>query len=214
MTFKNKFILFTLLYTFLPFTVGSWMIMNCVYYQIKSLNRFLENLLNNHEKSAPSIIKKVANIHDKVSDLCECVSAFYVLSYLFIISSSTYFYVFTTYSIFVYTKFPSQELLDFTLTVSLWCIYLGPLSISLIALSSWIQSEGNRTADLVEQLAIKARKLKMIKISYILALQARHRRTTVTCGLYDINWKVLFTVFGSVYSYSVIMIQFHDVLNN
>ena len=214
MSFKNKFIFFALLYTFLPFNLGSWMITKCGYHQISALNKFLEELIENPVIATPDIIKNVTIIHDKICDLFVSISAFYVFIHMLIISSITYFFVFTTYSTFVYTKYPSQELIDFTMTVSSWCFYIGPFGLSLFALSSLTQSEGNKTANLVEQLANKTGKIKMVKSSYILALQVRHRRAKITCGLYDIDWKVLFSVLGSVYSYSVIMIQFHDVLKN
>lgn len=146
-------------------------------------------------------------------DLHDSISSFYMINNMYSISGLTYFYVYLIYSSYVYFNQPSLDLLDFLLTDLLWGLYYTPCCLWMIIFSSWIESEGEKTVALVHQLASKDGKLDVLKSSYIMALQAQHRQLKIS-SLFDVNWKTLFALLGTIFSYSIVLIQFHEVLSN
>lgn len=214
LSIKDKFILFSTVYLLMCFCAGGMMTISCGYFQISALNDILETNIKYNDKSViTKIMTKAPLIYDKICDLHDSISAFYVVNNLFFVTGLTYFYVYLTYAIYVYINFPSNSLLDFLLSTLLWCVYYTPCAIWLITLSNWTQNEGLRTATLVQQLSEQSSKLGSLKRSHIFSLQVKHRNPKITTELFDINWKTLFVLIGGVFSCSIILIQFHDIFN-
>lgn len=209
---KNKLIFLATLYFFLPLSASSMMIVSCGYYQISALNRALQSCIKNQEDVPVSdVIRATSIMFNKLCDLCDSMSSFYSVNNLFSIFIVVYFYVYLFYSTYAYVHQPSQELFEFMLTSLLWCSYFTPCALWMTIFSSWIQSEGYKTANLVHQLASTTDgSPKNFNSSYIMTLQMHHRNPKISCELFDIDWKACFLLIGSIFSYSIIMIQFHD----
>lgn len=211
---KDKFIYFGVFFFLMPLNVSFMMVITCGYLQISSLNKFLEkNLKNSTRVSLPEVFKKSSIIYDKLCDLFDSISSFYALNNLVILTAFTYFYVFLSYDVYVYPKSPSNGLRDYMLSTFLWCIYNTPFVVWMMTFGSWIQSEGCKTVDLIQYLSFDDNRVIISKKCFILTLQLEHRRPKISCG-FDINWKTLFTLIVSVFSFSIIIIQFYDVSNN
>lgn len=211
---KNKIIYFMIVVCFQMILTGSLMMMACGYYQIKALNDFLETILQHQDNvDLSEAMRKVSILHDKLCDLFDSISEYYLHNNLFFVTGFTYFYVFFIYSIFVYMKYPSYESLECLLNILLWCTFYTPAALWMMTFSSFIEAEGCKFGDLVEQLGEKTNNQDVIKALYIMMLQIEHRSTKITCGLFVINWNAFFLLFGSIFSFSVIIIQFHDVFN-
>lgn len=213
-TGKDKFVFFGVFFFLMPLSVSFMMFLSSGYYQIRELNNALErNIQNYYWICASGVIRKTSIIYDKLCDVFDLISAYFVLNNLVTLSAFLYFYVFFFYDIYVYSRSPSNALLDFTLSNLLWCFYYTPFVLCMTTLSSWIHSEGCKTSHLVEQLAKKTNKPETLRRSHTMVLQINHRVAKISCG-FDINWKTFFALIGHVFYLSIIIIQFYDVANN
>lgn len=213
-SFLNQIFFFVSLFFYLQLCTSFMMILACAFYQLSAFNNHLKKFIDNPTQLEVSdVIRNTSIMYDKLCDVFDSISAFYMLSILMFILGSTYFNVYFWYLLYSFLAVASKGLGYFLTTTILWCLYYLPCIFWMVMFSSWIEYEGLRTVDLVLLLAYKDTKLKNLKSSITMALQATHRRPKITCGLYELNWKALFAMMGSVFSFSVITIQFYDISN-
>lgn len=213
-SFLNQVFFFASLFFYLQLCTSFMMILACAFYQLSALNNHLKKCISNPtELDVSDIIRNTSIMYDKLCDVFDSISAFYMLSILMFILGSTYFIVFFWYLLYAFLAVSSNDLGYFLTTTILWCLYYLPCILGMNMYSSWIESEGLRTVDLLLLLAYKDAKLKSLKSSIVTTLQAAHRRPKITCGLYELNWKALFAMMGSIFSFSIITIQFYDISN-
>lgn len=212
MNFKNQLIFFTSFLLNLQLWTTEFILVSAGLHQLLALNKFLEKCITNNEtKEQIDVVKKASIMHDKLCDVFESLSAFYLISNLIFLSFTMFFYVFFIYSFYVYLKTPSDIMFHLSMSALLWTIFYFPFVFGIMACSSWVQTEGSKTADLIQQLANKDKKLKCLKSSIVLTFQSAHRKPTITCGLFKLNWKTFAALIGSILSFSIISIQFYDV---
>lgn len=81
-------------------------------------------------------------------------------------------------------------------TISVLCIFLC---------SHFIKVEIKKFVSKFQKIKIDS---KTIKTNHLSNLQFGHQDITLSCGLFDINWKFLFAVISSIFSYIIILVQF------
>lgn len=190
------------------------MLISCSFYQLLALNNHLKICISLSDSiNIIRIIKKTLIMFDKLCDAFESISAFYMLNNLICLCCFLYFNVFLFYVFYVFLKNPSDFLFYFALTSLMCSLLYAPLVFHLMVYSSWLQSEGNKTADLIQQLANKDKSLRSLESSVVMMLFVSHRKPKITCGLFDLNWKTFFGIMASIFSFSIIAIQFYDVSN-
>lgn len=211
-SFKNKMFIYFSVFCHFEFCLSMMMFLSCGYYQLSALNDHLRKSLRSQIKfPVPDVIRKTRMMYDKLCDVFESISVFYLISNLVFLMGLTYFNICFYYSIYVFSKNPSYELGYFTLTTYCWCMYFTPCIIWITIFSSWIELEGKKTADLVQRLANKDKHLKSLTSSNLMMLLTAHRKPRIFCGLYDFNWKGFFAMICSIFSLCIIVIQFYDV---
>lgn len=197
-------------FSYLIFYTSMMMILSLAYYQLQALNMFV---VKSKSENIPveKIIKQTSIIYDKLCDIFELISAFYRLHNLnfllgFYYNDFSFYYV-----LFILIKNPGKEIFYFFLTNVLWNLCYLPGVLWTMLFSSWIETEGIKTANLINQLASQESTMKCLKSSRIINLKMTHRRPKVSCGMFDLNWKFFFTMIGSIFSSAIILIQFYDV---
>lgn len=211
---KNQIFIYLSVFSHFEFSISLMMLLSCGYYQLLALNDHIRKCIENQiESSVQEVIIKTRIIYDKLCDIFETISAFYLIGNLAFLLGLTYFNVCFYYSMYVFFKAPSEDLGYFVLVTNTWCMYFSPCVIWITLFSSWIESEGKKTVDLVQLLANKDRNLKSLNASNFMVLLTAHRKPRVFCGLFDFNWQGLFAMICSVFSFSIIVIQFYDVSN-
>lgn len=190
------------------------MVLLSTYYQISNLNKFLRKCLKHREIiSVPDVFKKTLIIYNKICDLCDSISSFYLMANMSLFTGFALLNVFFLYTIFIYIRNPTNGLLLYLMTLILWCLFYIIAVIWTVIFSTWIHSESCKAADLIQQLVSKDNQLTSLRSSLIMSLQVNHRSPTIKCT-FDINWKILYSVIGTIFSLSIIMIQFYDVTKN
>lgn len=209
----NKLIFFATVFFFLQLCASFMMTLSYGYLQIKALNKFLVRTIQGHRRICiPNVIKKVSILYDSLCDLHDSISTFYMLTNLIFLMGFAAYHVIFFYSLYVYLKNPSIEQQVYLLAVAMWCFFHTPCMVWIMTFSSWIESEACKTAELTQLLANQDELLEeTLRSSFIMTLQTNHRKPKIKCGLFDLNFKMLFTTIAGIFSFSIISIQFYDV---
>lgn len=212
--FSNRMLLLLSIFCHFEFTTSFMMLLSCGYYQLLAMNNHLKRCVKSQiESPAEEVIRKTRIMYDKLCDIFESISVFYLISNLVFLMALIFYSICFHYTLYIYGKNPSEDLGYFVLTTFVWCTNFAPCIIWITIFSSWIESEGKKTADLVQKLANKDRNLKSLNTSILMILLTAHRKQRVFCGMYDFNWKGFFAMTCSIFSLSIIVIQFYDVSN-
>lgn len=212
MSVKNEIFLSVSVFQYLQFCTSLMMLVSSGYCQLLALSNHLKTCVEEcMESPARDVIKQTMIIYDRMCDVFESISAFYLISNLIFLLGLTYFTVFFYYSLFVYYNNPTEELGFFTAICYCWCLYYSPFMIWITIISSKIETEGTKISNLVQQLANMNNELENFRSSNLMYLLTAHRKLRIHFGIYDINWKASFASTGSIFSFCVILIQFYDV---
>lgn len=90
------------------------------------------------------------------------------------------------------------------------CLYIIPhftLALFIIFYSNFIKHEGNRTLIIIHTLGLKNNQ-KDLKFCQLASLQLEHRAPEISCGLFKIDMTYFFVFIASIFSYTLILIQF------
>lgn len=209
---RERFIFLVTITCFIQFTTTFVMTLSSVYYQVNALNNFLTRYNQNPESIPHMHMKKASKMFDKLCDLCDSISEFYLICNLTCLFAFVFFNVLFFYVLFVYIRNHTEILIVCLLGLSMWCFYYLIYVLYVVTISNWIQSDGCKVSDRIQKLAQRNNSLISLRSSYVMMLHEYHRRPRITCG-YDVNWKMFFVLIGIIFSSSVIIIQFYDVSN-
>ncbi|CRL02698.1 CLUMA_CG016090, isoform A [Clunio marinus] len=68
-----------------------------------------------------------------------------------------------------------------------------------------------RTAELLNQpLMIKNDRNALIRLKNM-SQQIEHRKPTLSCGIFIVNWKFMFSMICGIFNLAIVLIQFYDV---
>lgn len=213
-TKKNAFLFLSSVFMYLQFCLSFMMLLSCAYFQMLALNRFLSVQNASFEIKSVDTIKKISIIYDKLCDVCENLSLFFLIHNLSFIVGYKIFTTFFFYSVFVYCKNPASEGLIYVFAGLLWFSFCTPYFLWIAALSSWIESEAHKTSTFIQLLKTRTGNLNIGENSNNFSLMFAHRKPKITAGGINFNWKGCFAILGSIFSLTIITIQFYDVSNN
>lgn len=125
----------------------------------------------------------------------------------------TFFSVFLCISVYIFIRTPSYPILYFTTSALLWVFYYIPCMIWMTIYASLSETEGVRTADLLQRLVSTENRSGSLKRLRIVMQQFTHRTPRISCTLFDLNWKFFLNMLGAIFSITIILIQFYETLN-
>lgn len=208
----SKFFFIATIIFHMYFGSSLMMLCNCGYQQLVTLNAILtKNLNDSDQQDLIDVIKKTAKMYDKLCDVFDEISTFYVFFILLVLLGFLHYNVFFVYALYILFNNLNPSILLFVIGTFLWVIYFAPCVIYLTLFSSLIESEAYRTADLVQMLVNRNMDLRSLRKASIFSLHVSHRIPKLSCGMFEINWRTFFGIMGSIFSFSIILIQFYDV---
>ena len=208
---KSIVIFFVTQFCFMLFCTVLEILFSCSCFVLKAVNKTLKSCINNPGKLSDSdIIRQTSMIYVKLCDIYGEIMKIFFLGLLVLILFCVVSIITFIYTVFMFIQKPIDLLFFFTLLMSLWVIMFSPVFCFLAGISSKVLSESERTADLVQQLANKSGDLKVLKNCKNFILLIAHLKPIVSCVLFELNWKTVFLIVGSIFNYSIIMIQFYD----
>lgn len=214
LTLIDKIFFYVTTYFYVQFGAALIIILGCFCMTVTSLKKILERSFTASSSDTNSgILFKTSIIYEKICEIVGNFSNFYKFMLLPFYMIFLFYVLLFTYGMFIYQMTPNDRLCIFTkLSLSWVCLY-SPLVLCLYSFSSIILSESEKIIDLVQLLAAKDRRQSSLKRSIKLALFFTHQKPQMHCELFDVDWKTFSALMGSIFTYTIILVQFYDVSN-
>lgn len=187
------------------------MIITLGYFVFLNLNQMIIDEIQQENHSIAKVTKLAAVIFDRVCDIFETISKFFALITLVFLMVVIFFNVFLSYTFFVYLKTPTILIFFFLFATFSLALFYVPFALWINGMSSAVQSQSISTCNLMQHLISRRGDYKSMKHAKTFELLVAHRQPKLSCGMFDLDWKLVFTMVGSIFSLSVIVIQFTDV---
>lgn len=186
-----------------------------VYLRLSLISNFLNTVGKNQQNfSVEDILKKLkvcAELVDKVCDTLESIKFCYTVNTVNYILHYSFYTIISLYSIVSYTfrtNATRSDLIYVLLNIS-WNIYFAPFFICLFLLSNCIKKLGKKIESQIHKILSESRhELKVYKRANMILMQLSHERPLVSCGVFVIDWYLLFFFMDLCFSYLVIAVQF------
>ena len=189
------------------------MITYLIYSRLLLVRKFLESVCINQrmaEKETVKNIRKVCVFVDKIGDTLDWMKISYTIMLIGYIAHFTFYSVLSIYGFLSYGYNIDRSYLDlvFSSITMLWNIYYAPFFIWIFIFSNRIEQEAKLIEMSAHRISDKRRSMKITRIVNLISMQFYHRRLTIECGVYVIDYKLLFLLISSIFSYLLIIIQF------
>lgn len=188
-----------------------------IHLRLSLVRKLIQNLINDQKLTTEELLAKLKTIAifiDRVGDTLDEMKICYTVKlavYIF------YFLFYTVLSIYGYISYFCNSKSSFTdlnysgLIVS-WEFYYAPFFIWIFIFSTRVKLESQAISMLSQKLLLKkSQKDSSLKIGRrlkFITMQLFHRQLLIECGVFTVDWKLLFFIIGSIFSYLLIIIQF------
>lgn len=198
------------------YLVGYMVCIYTIYFRLFHIRKYIEHsepIKNNLEQD----LKGVASLVDKICDSLDCLKVCYTINTVIYLSHFAFYSIIATYGFISYFSKTNRSSLELTLSLMTlcWHSYYAPFVIWMFLLASWIKKEGKMIEVFIQKLLHKtpSQKVKTHKRAEFIFMQLHHRRPLISCGVFVIDWHLLFYFMGICFSYLVIVIQFDNQIN-
>jgi gustatory receptor len=198
--------------TFWFFEVVNCTVLLIVYLRFDMARKFLT--LKCSVEESRTLIKKlraVSGILDATCDAMESIKLCFSINMINYVLQYTFMLTYSAYSIISYAFHDKSFKLDliYMLMAITWTLTYTPKVLFLFWISNAVNNKEKSIEDLVR--TIQSRNISDLKLqrkAELLILQFEHRKPLLSCGLFSIDWYLLFYLLGTSYSYVLIIIQF------
>lgn len=192
------------------FTQRSYAVLNISLLAAAKNRLSLINKEIEHKSCSFEKFKELLNVHSKFCDVAnllnQCVSFNLMMSVINFVFHCT-MQMFSLYKLA--SNDSSMESKIYCLTA---CIYFPPelfFMMSTVINSSLLKMEAKRTMTLVHSKnSLSAGNPEILKLLHLTALQIEHNKPVISCGLFIVDWKILFATISGSLSSVIILIQF------
>lgn len=185
------------------FALFSILLLLTISWRLRSITTALKK--SEDENSIKIIVKILSKIEDLIYSINSYLSLNYITSF-----SSTFIYLlmftFLGYDILVH-NLSVDDVIFFCAGASFTCF--NSLMCSLVIFFSMRFDKTTKNLfKFFNQIQMKNSDQKIRKICFLANLQLGHSKKNLSCGLFDLNWHLIFTLMASFFSYLITMIQF------
>lgn len=217
MSLANAFVFIFNTLTYQNYLVGYMIMIYTIYFSLFLVRKFIEQLsLETNNANASQGLKDVAIIVDRICDSLDSLKVCYSINTVVYLTHVSFYTIITIYGLISYFSHSSRNATEliFSLITLCWECYYTPIAVWTFLMSSWIKKEGKMMEIFIQKLLHRDRQnIKAHKRGNLMYLQWHHRRPLISCGVFVIDWRLLFYFMGICFSYLVIVIQFDNQLN-
>lgn len=200
-------------FSYMALNISYVLVSLAVYSRLRGINLYLKQLIKDViivNDDICDLIKIAARLYDKLCDTTELINSYFSLNMISNCIQFTFVIIFFSFGIYNYmidVNSNNNQLLYSVVTFT-WILYFSMPVMWIIIISSWIKNESESTVQLLHELII-LRNHKSVRRNVELAtLQFSQRKPLISCELFDIDWTLTLSIFGTTISYVVILIQF------
>lgn len=156
----------------------------------------------------------MAKIFDKISETISLINRFHAFNAVEAFLDLLVTVINVTYLIFDVIAH-SRNLSNF-LIIGGACMYIattGIICILIFAYSSLIYNIQEKIIAKNNSIGMKFSNLKLRKFSIISTMHLENSKNEISCSLFLFNWKHIFLMMSSYFSYLIVMMQFDFMIN-
>lgn len=204
--------------TYLTTTICYMLVILAIYVRLKVVNDYIKEYISKDQTTVEEDCKAITIVtilHSKITETTNLINicfSFNTVTYLFQLVFFTIFFSFGFYHYIISQNSELTQLLLNVVTLQ-WILFYLIGIMWVIVLSCRIKSQGNLTAVLFHKMLIKKNNPKILKIVQLSALQFHHHSPEISCGMFKMDWSLMLTMIGAVFSYIIILIQFDSTQN-
>jgi hypothetical protein len=171
--------------------------------------QFMNQILKWHNLDR-ELMKRVGKIHSKLSKTLHLINSCFALNLLNYFLQFIIFSIFFFFGLYHYLASATKSIEEFVFIIiaGFYLLFYFFFSAWIITVSSWVQAEGSQAKILVHSKSVK--RAKDLKALNNFCVQLDHNEPVVTCGLFNVDWTLLFAFISAVFSYLIILIQFES----
>lgn len=202
-------------FSYMALNISYVLVSLAVYSRLRGINLYLKQLIKDViiiNDDICRLIKIAAKLYDKICDTTELINSYFTLNMISNCIQFTFVIIFFSFGIFHYmmdVNSNNNQLLYSFVTFT-WILYFSMPVIWMIIISSWIKNESELTIQLFHKLIILRNHESITRNVKLATLQLSHRKPQISCELFDIDWTLTLSIFGTTISYVVILIQFDN----
>lgn len=158
-------------------------------------------------------LKVAMRICNKLSDLLESSSKYFLCNNIFLFSNLFFILLIMTflgYDILVHNLDTDDVILFFAFVV--FCVSTAFCSSITILTSTYFSECLSNCIKKFSLISFQFNDKKVQKFCILAILQLESSRRDISCGVFAFNWKFVFLIISSSFSYLVMMIQFDYML--
>lgn len=205
--------------TYMITTICYMLVLLAVYVRLKVVNDYM---LKHIAKDQTTIeddcraLKIVKILHCKITETTNLINICFSLNIITYLFQLVFFTIFVSFGFYHYITSEDSEFSQFLMNfITLqWILFYLLAILWVIVLSNKIKHQGKSTALLFHKMLMKRRNPEMLKIVQLSALQFYHQSPEISCGMFKIDWPLMLTMIGAVFSYLIILIQFDSSSND
>lgn len=134
------------------------------------------------------------NTHEKVLDVVDMLNRYLTFQAMFSVAWVFIYSLFTTFTFYKAFLLQQEEFFLIAISGSMLCFYLNMLIVFLICNCSFLTNEDQKTLVLLKKIINKTNNPSMIQVLKSFSFQVAQRDVSITCGLFDFNWNLVFLV--------------------
>lgn len=157
------------------------------------------------------IIKTVMVLYDKFHETVGLINRQFSLNLMLFFFICIFYFIFLCFNVFnIFAGGLSIRQLDYLVSGFLASSYQSANIFAILRYSSCVKSGNAKILNAVEKFRMHNRDIKTLKRSEAYSLQLSHEISEVSCGLYVFDWKLAFAIAASLFSNTIILLQFHN----
>lgn len=134
------------------------------------------------------------NTHETVLDVVDMLNRYLTFQAMFSVAWVFIYSLFTTFTFYKAFILQQEEFFLIAISGSMLCFYLNMLIVFLICNCSFLTNEDQKTLVLLKKIINKTNNPSMIQVLKSFSFQVSQRDVSITCGLFDFNWNLVFLV--------------------
>lgn len=191
-------------------------ILYLIYLRLRSINEHLDTLYIKIDKEITDGLCIVRKLIEKLCDIIENVKFIFAINTIFYFTHFTFFLIMLFFALISYIFRSDATDIDFAFCIVLlsWVFYYSPTFFFGILFACLIKREVQKTFFLITKLFLIQRDINVHENVKLTLMQLNHRCPLISCGMFDIDWRLLMSITGTVFSYLIILAQFDNLFSD
>jgi 7tm Chemosensory receptor len=182
--------------------------------RMSAIEKSLKSVLNENEMSPNDSLKQTLLVYDKFCTTINLINRCFLVEFLFTLQTIIFHFIIQLYIFFsIFSNVNNLKKIDLIIcfTTLVYVLVETVLPFCFFISSCFINKKVKNSLTAI--LNMKTSDLKLSQSKEIAALCFEHQRPEISCGIFKIDWKLLFAMITCVFSYLIILVQF-DMAGN